>query len=100
MLISGVLKLIGAGFEFFLGIPGYGGVFILSLLWTPLLFMLIYHIVTLVISKNNHTPIWGPIVGIIASTLGIIPGLGMLLHWAAFICLLIDGILVFTNKRD
>ena len=41
MVISGVMKLIGSGMEFFLVIPGIGGTFILSLLWIPLLFMLV-----------------------------------------------------------
>ncbi|MBU6080955.1 MULTISPECIES: hypothetical protein [Allobacillus] len=97
MVISGVMKLIGSGMEFFLVIPGIGGTFILSLLWIPLLFMLVYHIVTLVLSRNSNQKIWGPVVGIVASTIGIIPLLGMLLHWAAFICLLIDGILTLSR---
>ncbi|MFC0015443.1 MULTISPECIES: hypothetical protein [Allobacillus] len=97
MVISGVMKLIGSGMEFFLGIPGVGGVFILSFVWIPLLFMLIYHIVTLVLAKKSEQRIWGPVVGIVASTIGIIPVLGMLLHWAAFICLLIDGILTLNK---
>ncbi|SER89943.1 hypothetical protein SAMN04487944_11269 [Gracilibacillus ureilyticus] len=100
MIASGVLKLIGAVFEFFLGIPLIGGSFILNLLWTPLIFMLIYHIITLAISKSGRAPIWGPAVGIIASTVGIIPGVGMLLHWAAFFCLLVDGILTLMKKED
>ncbi|MFD2639112.1 hypothetical protein [Piscibacillus salipiscarius] len=99
MVVAGVLKLIGSGLEFFLGIPGFGGGLILTLLWTPLLFMLIYHIVTLVLSKKRNAPVWGPVVGIVASTLGVIPGLGMVLHWAAFICLLVDGILSLNSKK-
>lgn len=39
----------------------------------------------------------GPRCWIVASTIGIIPLLGMLLHWAAFICLLIDGILTLSR---
>ncbi|WP_017187783.1 hypothetical protein [Alkalibacillus haloalkaliphilus] len=100
MILAGVLKLVGAGLEFFLGIPGLGGGFILALYWTPLLFMLVFHIVTLVFSKNEGLPIWGPVLGIIASTLGFIPVLGMMLHWAAFICLLVDGIQTLKRKND
>ena len=101
MVVSGVMKLVGAGAEFFLGIPAVGGAFIIALFWIPLLVMLAYHITTLVISKKHNQTIWGPVVGIVASTVGIIPGIGMMLHWAAFICLLIDGILTFTkgNKQ-
>jgi hypothetical protein len=98
MVLSGVLKLIGSGFEFFLGIPVVGGTFILALFWKPLLFMLIFHIITLIISKNSGSPIWGPVVGIIASTVGVIPGIGMMLHWVAFICLLIDGLITIKKK--
>ncbi|MFC4402774.1 hypothetical protein [Gracilibacillus xinjiangensis] len=98
MIVSGILKLLGAVFEFFLGIPGLGGSLIISLLWTPLLFMLIYYIITLVLSKTFRAPIWGPVIGIIASTIGIIPILGMMLHWVAFICLLVDGIQTLTKK--
>ncbi|GLO68204.1 MULTISPECIES: hypothetical protein [Oceanobacillus] len=100
MLLSGVLKIVGSGFEFILGIPALGGSIILALYWTPLLFMLVYHIITLIFSKNANKPIWGPVVGIVASTVGFIPGLGMMLHWAAFICLLIDGVLTFTKSKD
>lgn len=102
MILSGVMKLVGAGFEFFLGIPAVGGAFILAFYWTPLLFMLAYHLVTLVLSRKEGLPIWGPVLGVIASVLGIIPGLGMVLHWAAFICLLIDGILTLAKgkKKD
>jgi len=98
MVLSGVLKLIGSGLEFFLGIPAIGGAFILALVWTPLLFMLVFHIITLIKSKNSGCTIWGPVVGIVASTVGVIPGIGMMLHWAAFICLLIDGITTFKKK--
>ncbi|RCW63533.1 hypothetical protein [Saliterribacillus persicus] len=98
MLISTILKFIGSGLEFFLGIPGVGGGFILSLSWAPLLFMLIYHVITLVMARKENTAIWGPVVGIVASTLGVIPIVGMVLHWAAFICLLIDGLNTLKKK--
>ncbi|MGN8645874.1 hypothetical protein ACTNEO_05530 [Gracilibacillus sp. HCP3S3_G5_1] len=98
MLLAGILKLVGAGLEFLLGIPVFGGAIILSLYWTPLFIMLVYHIVTLILSKSNNATIWGPVIGIVASVLGFIPGLGMVLHWAAFICLLVDGIANVKNK--
>lgn len=100
MVVAGVMKLVGAGFEFFLGIPGFGGTIILGLYWTPLLFMLVYHIITLVLSRYAYTTIWGPVVGIVASSLGVIPGLGMMLHWAAFICLLVDGIMTLVRNKN
>lgn len=99
MIVSGVLKVIGSGFEFSLGIPGLGEAFIISLLWIPLLLMLTYHIITLVLSRRSNQRVWGPIMGIIASTVGFIPVIGMILHWAAFICLLLDGILTLANSK-
>lgn len=100
MIVSGILKLVGAGLEFFLGIPVIGGSFILALYWAPLLFMLVYHIVTLVLAKKENQAIWGAVTGITASALGFILVLGMILHWAAFICLLIDGILSFNKNKN
>lgn len=64
MVISGVMKLIGSGMEFFLVIPGIGGTFILSLLWIPLLFMLVYHIVTLVLSRIQIKRYGAPLLGL------------------------------------
>ncbi|KAB8125767.1 hypothetical protein F9U64_21740 [Gracilibacillus oryzae] len=98
MILSGILKLLGVLAEFFLGIPAIGGTFILSLLWTPLLFMLVYYIITLVVSRVSGAPIWGPVVGIITSVVGFIPFVGMTLHWIAFFCLLADGILTLRSK--
>ena len=99
MVAAGVMKIIGAGLEFILALPGFGGALIISLFWLPLLFMLVYHIITLVKSKNLNLPVWGPVVGIVASTVGVIPIVGFMLHWAAFICLLIDGILTVSKKN-
>ncbi|MDX8045100.1 hypothetical protein SH601_03790 [Gracilibacillus sp. S3-1-1] len=98
---SWLTKLIGASFEFYLGIPFVGGAFIVSFFWLPLIAMLAYHIITLTLSQNNHATIWSPVIGIIASILGFIPFLGMVLHWIAFICLLIDGItnLVIKDRK-
>ncbi|SFM18672.1 hypothetical protein SAMN04487943_109134 [Gracilibacillus orientalis] len=58
MLLADVLKLIGAVLEFILGILGIGGAIVLSLFRIPLLVTLVYHIVTLVLAKNNHATVW------------------------------------------
>lgn len=91
-----LLKLLGAVMEFFLGIPLLGGLFIVSMGWAPLGFMLVYYIVVLILAYLAPAPKWGPAVGLLASILGYIPVLGMIMHWVAFLCLLIDGI---TNHR-
>ena len=74
------LKLAGAIVETILGIPFWGGLLILSMFWSPLFLMLAFHIVALILlskSKQRKTP---AILGIVASTLGWIPFVGMILH--------------------
>jgi hypothetical protein len=66
-----------------LGFPVLGGIFILSHGWLPLLGALIFHIVTLVYVVNERGNKAGPIMGIIANTLGIIPFVGWILHIVA-----------------
>lgn len=91
-----LLKLAGAVMELLLGIPFLGGLFIVSMGWGPLGFMIVYYIVVLILAAMCRAPKWGPGVGLIAAILGFIPFVGMLLHWLAFICLLVDGV---TNNR-
>ena len=81
------LRLTTAILESLLAIPILGGSIIVSLVWTPLLVMLVLHIITLVMSVRERTSIYGNIVGIVASVLGIIPFLGMALHILAAILL-------------
>lgn len=88
------LKWLGAAFEAFLGIPAIGGLFIISMGYTPLGFMLVFHIVLLVVSLSRLKRISvGALVGITASVLGFIPFLGMMLHWVAAIALAIDALM-------
>jgi len=100
------LKWMGAAFEALLGIPALGGLFIISMGYTPLGFMLVFHIVVLVLSITRLKRISvGPIVGITASVLGFIPFLGMMLHWVAAIVLAIDALMtpreqVHMTKED
>ncbi|WP_058764191.1 hypothetical protein [Exiguobacterium chiriqhucha] len=100
------LKWLGAAFEAFLGIPAIGGLFIISMGYTPLGFMLVFHIVLLVVSLSRLKRISvGAIIGITASVLGFIPFLGMMLHWVAAIALAIDALLtpreqVHMTKED
>ncbi|MEM4992305.1 hypothetical protein WKH56_07190 [Priestia sp. SB1] len=79
-MISSFLKWVSGISEAFLGIPLYGGLFILSLGWSPLIAMLVLHIVTLIFSSKENSRYFGSIFGIVTSLLGWIPILGMLLH--------------------
>ncbi|MFT8363172.1 MAG: hypothetical protein ABF586_05800 [Sporolactobacillus sp.] len=91
MPASRTLKWISAGYEAFLGIPVFGGFFIISLGWTPLAAALILHIITLVFCTQDRTSYPGSVLGILASVLGFIPVVGMLLHWATAAVLLISA---------
>jgi hypothetical protein len=86
-----VLKWVGGGLEAFLAIPLLGAAVILGLAWTPLLLMLIFHIITLVLSVKAGTAKVGPILGIVASCLGIIPFVGWALHVIAAVFLMINA---------
>ena len=91
------LKLAGAAMEFFLGIPFLGGLFIVSMGWSPLGFMIVYYVAVLILAIMAGAPKWGPGVGFVVSILAFIPFFGMFLHWLACICLLVDGM---TNNRS
>ena len=98
-MISMILKIIAGAMEGFLGIPLIGGIFILSHLWMPLLFMLAVHIITLVISHFEGRSSPGSILGIITSVIGWIPFVGMVMHLLSAIVLLFDGILSLSRVR-
>ncbi len=95
MTAGRTMRWVTAVMEACLGIPFLGGIFILSLSWTPLFVMLVLHIITLVLSRQNKEPGYGSIVGIIASALGWIPVLGMVLHIAAALALFVSA-----NKKS
>ena len=86
-----ILKWVTGGLEALLGIPVLGGTIIISLLWTPLILMLILHIVGLVISVKANAKKVGHILGIVTSCLGFIPFVGMVLHILSAIFLLIEA---------
>ncbi|MBM7839593.1 hypothetical protein JOC54_002873 [Alkalihalobacillus xiaoxiensis] len=86
------LKWVSGGAEAFLGIPILGGSFIIALVWLPLFLMLAFHalIVFFAIKSKHPLPV-GNIVGIGASILGFIPGLGMALHIVSAVLILMDA---------
>ncbi|RKD69660.1 hypothetical protein ATL39_3086 [Sinobaca qinghaiensis] len=88
---SRVMKWSFGGLEAFLGIPILGGLVIISLAWVPLAMMLVLHIIGLVFANKENRSKTGHILGILASALGWIPGVGMVLHILAAIFLLIEA---------
>ena len=91
MKISKILKWVSGGLEALLGIPIIGGTIVLSLFWTPLLIMLILHIITLVISSKENEKKHGSILGIVTSCLAWIPFVGMIMHIITAVILMIDA---------
>jgi predicted branched-subunit amino acid permease len=88
---SRILKWVTGGLEALLGIPIIGGSIVIGFLWTPLLFMLILHIVALVFSAKENEKRHGNILGIVTSCLAWIPFLGMVMHIVTAIVLMIDA---------
>ncbi len=92
MSTSKTLRWVTFGLEAFLGIPFVGASVILGFFWTPLLVMLVLHIVTLNICIKERTDRAGSILGIVASAIGWIPFVGMVMHWVTAIVLLISAL--------
>ncbi|MFD1363297.1 hypothetical protein [Lentibacillus salinarum] len=88
---SRILKWVTGGFEAFLGIPVIGGSFIVGLVWIPLAVMLILHIITLVMTKKDGGATTGSILGIVASCIGWIPVVGMIMHILSAIFLMLNA---------
>ncbi|MFE6136440.1 hypothetical protein [Bacillus sp. NPDC057893] len=86
-----LLKWITGALEALLGIPVLGGTIVVSLLWLPLLFMLVLHIVTLVLAKKANMSANGNVLGIVTSCLAWIPFVGMIMHILSAIFIMMDA---------
>ena len=86
-----LLKWVTGALEALLGIPLLGGTIVVSLLWLPLLFMLVLHIVTLVLAKKVNMSANGNVLGIVTSCLAWIPFVGMILHILSAIFIMMDA---------
>ncbi|MCZ2259858.1 hypothetical protein [Sporosarcina sp. G11-34] len=87
-----ILKWVTGGLESIIGFPIIGGAIVISLMWTPLLLMLALHIVSLVLSSREQgRKKTGHILGIIASCLGWIPFVGMVMHILTAIFLMMEA---------
>jgi len=85
------LKLLTAILETILAIPIYWWVIIISLAWSPLLIMLVLHIITLILGSNQkNISNVGSIFWIVTSILWWIPVFWMLLHIITAILLWVD----------
>ena len=82
------LKLAGAIIETVFAIPLLGVLIITGLFWMPMILAFAYHIITLILSKDKKT---GPIMGILANSVGFIPFVGWVLHILAAIFLWIEA---------
>jgi len=85
------LKWISGGLEALLGIPIIGGSIVIGFAWTPLLIMLVFHIVVLVFSNKVGVKANGNILGIVTSAIGWIPIVGMIMHILSAIFILVDA---------
>ena len=91
MSTSRIMKWVTGALEALLGIPVLGGSIVLGLLWTPLLVMLILHIITLVLTKKDGGASTGSILGIVTSCIGWIPVVGMIMHILSAIFLMVNA---------
>ncbi|GGF24867.1 hypothetical protein GCM10010954_24740 [Halobacillus andaensis] len=92
-----ILKWISGVCEGLLAIPIAGGTFIVSMSWTPLLFMFALHTVTLILSIKDARFSAGSILGMITSFIGAIPIIGWVMHTITALVLLIDAAIETKN---
>ncbi|NDI34748.1 hypothetical protein [Chengkuizengella sediminis] len=85
------LKWVTGGLEAILGIPILGGSIVLGLAWTPLIIMLVLHIITLAVCSKEGSTKTPSIVGIITSCIAWIPIVGMIMHIITAILLLVSA---------
>ncbi len=96
MVLSQIMQLLTGIFEGLLGIPLFGGLYIMGSGYTPLFVMLVLHIITLVLASRDRRWIAGSVLGIITSIIGFIPIVGMVMHWITSIVLIVS---VFQSRR-
>ncbi|MFC4411592.1 hypothetical protein ACFOZY_14285 [Chungangia koreensis] len=91
MRISTGMKWLTGLCEVVLGIPFIGASIIIGSGWSALGVMLILHAITLILSIRDMEGKGGPILGLVTSVVGLIPFVGMVLHWITSITLLISA---------
>ncbi|WP_152656825.1 hypothetical protein [Oceanobacillus sp. CFH 90083] len=96
MAIAQIMQLLTGIFEGLLGIPLFGGLYIMGSGYTPLFVMLVLHIITLFLASRNGRWIAGSVLGIVTSIIGFIPIVGMVMHWITSIVLIFS---VFQSRK-
>ena len=91
MTNSRIMKWVSGALEIILAIPVMGALIVMGSSYVALGVMLILHIVTLILSKNNKEPIYGSVLGIITSLLAWIPLVGWILHLLTGIFLMVTA---------
>jgi|SRR5699024_473700 len=91
MSASRILKWVTGGMEAILAIPVFGASIIIGFAWLPLFVMLVLHIITLVLTKQDNGPFVGSILGIVTSCIGWIPFVGMIMHILSAIFLMVNA---------
>lgn len=91
MSSSRTMKWITGGLEALLAIPFLGGTIVIGFSYTPLLVMLILHVITLVMTLKQNGKIYGSVLGIITSLVGWIPFLGWTMHVITAVFLIISA---------
>lgn len=86
-----VMRWVSGGLELLLAIPFLGGLIVLSTVYVALGVMLVLHIVTLIMSRDESEPVYGSVMGIITSVLAWIPFVGWLLHVVTAVLLLVSA---------
>ncbi|WP_449355054.1 hypothetical protein ACUL41_02570 [Virgibacillus natechei] len=100
MSLSRIMRWITGILEAVLGIPILGGVYVLSQAWTPLIVMLLLHIVTWVLTHRDRGVTAGSILGIITSLIAWIPFVGMIMHIITAIVLMFTAARPDPERRD
>ncbi|OBR63762.1 hypothetical protein A7K91_17755 [Paenibacillus oryzae] len=88
---SRVMKWVSGSLEILLAIPIFGAAIVLGTWYFALVAMLILHIITLVLSKQNNEPIYGSVLGIVTSLVAWIPFVGWIMHLLAGIFLMVSA---------
>lgn len=91
MSTARIMKWISGALEGVLAIPILGGLIVMFNSYTPLIVMLVLHIVTLAISIQAKVNKHGSILGIVTSCLAWIPILGWIMHILSALFLMIDA---------
>lgn len=92
MSSSRIMKWVTGALEAILAIPLLGGTLVVGMYYTPLLVMLILHIITLVLTKKDNGASAGSILGIITSFVAIIPFVGWIMHLLSAIFLMVGAV--------